>query len=42
MICWDLGYDHEYVYDAWFVEEGRESEDSARDAMHRSVYSLML
>ena len=39
MFCWNLGYDHGYVCDAWFLEEGRESGDSARDAMYRSVFS---
>src|SRR4051812_49333106 len=36
MSCWNLGYDHGYVYAAWFVEEGREGRDSARVAMYRS------
>src|SRR3954467_7515848 len=38
MSCWNLGYDHGYVCDAWFVEEGREGRDSAFIAMYRSVF----
>src|SRR3954469_24132003 len=37
MSCCNLGYDHGYVCDAWFVEEGREGRDSAFIAMYRSV-----
>src|SRR4051812_41159185 len=36
--CWNLGYDHGHVCNAWFVEEGREGRDSAFIAMYRSVF----